>query len=147
MSTLKTYTITGTSFEGSLVFKYDLNGSLQSYELDGELNDVQKKWLYNGRFPFNEVGIRTFMSINNFTVHGGELDLSFDHFWDAYAFKVGKKPMAANIWKRMSKADKIAALTGIKPYDAHLRRHLQREKANPTTYLNQRYWENEWNKY
>lgn len=147
MSLTKTYTITGTSFTGAMVFKYDLKGVLIHFDLDGELNDVQKAWLFKGRFPLTEEGIKMFAAITNFTVIGGELDLSFENFWNAYTYKVGKKIMAENIWKRLSKADKIAALSGIKPYDTHLRRHIQKEKAHATTYLNQRYWENEWNKY
>lgn len=147
MSTLKTYTVTGTSFTGSLIFRYDLDGALASYELDGELTKQQREWLFNGRFPLYEAGIKQFVSIINFTVHGGELDLSFEHFWNSYGYKIGKKPMAENNWKRMSRADKISALSGIKPYNSYLARHLHREKVHATTYLNQKYWEQEWNKY
>lgn len=147
MSVLKTYTITGSSFTGTLVFKYDVNGVLANFDLDGELSDKQRAWLFSHRFPFQESGIKMFSGIVNFTVFGGNLDLSFDNFWNAYNYKIGKKPMAENIWKRMSKADQIAALSGIKPYDSHLARHIMKAKAHATTYLNQRYWENDFGKY
>lgn len=147
MSIGKKYTVTGTSFTGSLVFDYDLNGVLTGFDLDGELTPQQLTWLYSGRFPFNEAGIKMFNAIKNFTVFGGELDLSFENFWNMYGYKIGKKVMAENIWKRMSKADKIKALTAIKPYNSHLARHVRKDKAHASTYLNQRMYENDFNKF
>lgn len=147
MSIIKTYTITGTSFKGAMIFKYDFKAVLIGFDLDGELDQKQESWLYSDKFPFTESGIKMFVGIRNFTVHGGELDLSFEYFWNAYGYKIGKKPMAENIWKRMSKADKIGALSGIKPYNSYLVRHIQQAKVHATTYLNQSYWEREWNKY
>lgn len=141
------YTVTGTTFKGSIVFKYDASGTLVAYELDGELNGQQIDWLFTDKFPLKETGIRMFQAIKNFTVQRGELDLSFDAFWNAYGYKVGKKPMAENIWKRMNKADKMGAMAGIKPYNSYLVRHIQQEKAHATTYLNQRYWEQDWGRH
>jgi hypothetical protein len=67
-------------------------------------------------------------------------DDSFLEFWDRYGVKKSK-PAAARAWKRLSKADKDAALAGIDAYKGTVRdsQFLQ----HPSTYLNQRTWENE----
>jgi hypothetical protein len=67
-------------------------------------------------------------------------DDSFLMFWEAYELKKGK-PAAMKAWKRLSKADRDAAIEGIAPY----RRSISDKKyqRHPATYLNKRTWDDE----
>ena len=73
-----------------------------------------------------------------------DLDLSFDAFWNTYNNKVGKKKMAESSWNNLSKANKIKALMAIPRYNNNLRLNPGIQKAYPTTFINQEYYNNEY---
>ncbi|MCH4824277.1 hypothetical protein ML462_13965 [Gramella lutea] len=141
-----TYTVTGKNSPIVWQFKYHLNGLLAEFKLlEGELDAKQINWLFvKGKFPYREDQIKQWNTIPEFDIKIGEPDLSFDSFWNAYGNKVGKKKMAENTWKKLSKADKLKALEAIKHYNNYLSRKHGIDKAHPTTYLNQEYYHNEW---
>ena len=67
-------------------------------------------------------------------------ETGFNEFWDAYGKKTGTK-RAFSAWKRLTKRQRIAAMAGVKDYvrstpDVRFRK-------NPTTWINQRCWEDE----
>ena len=140
----KEYHIIGSSFSGIMVFKYCLNGYLTSFELkDADVfSKQQASWLFSRHFPYQENQINNFKSVKNFTVTEGKFDLSFETFWNAYSNKV-KRVVTEKAWEKLSDVDKIAALAGIKHYDRYLSRKRGQAKAHGATYLNQRYWEDD----
>jgi len=144
-----TYTVKSKKDGFVWEFKYSLNGHLKSFKLlQGQLSETQTNWLFTGgNFPYN-VEIMTSVWMvklkKNFETTVGEADLSFENFWNTYAHKVGKKKMAENAWQKMSKANKIKALIGIKKYENNLRLYPGQAKAHPSTYLNQEYYNNEY---
>lgn len=144
MSVLKEYNVIGTTFKGLMVFKYNLNGVLVAFECkDVELNETQIQWLFSRHFPYKEQQISQFKAIQNFTVTEGKFDLSFDAFWKAYNHKV-KKVMSEKAWNKLNDSDKMNAIAGIRHYNGYLARKRNMEKAHGSTYLNQRYWEDNW---
>ncbi|MDC9722393.1 MAG: hypothetical protein PSN34_06425 [Urechidicola sp.] len=141
---LKTYNIIGSSFKGVMVFKYDLNGILVAFELqDVVMNQQQVAWLFSRHFPYKEGQINNYRAYRNFTVTEGEFDLTFDMFWDAYKHKV-KREMSIKAWNKLSDSDKMKALVNIKHYDGYLARKRNMEKAHASTYLNQKYFNDQW---
>lgn len=146
MHPVTTYTITGKNTGHIWQFKYRLNGVFDSWQiLEGELTEQQAIWLFNpARFPYTETMCQGWRCIKNFDVVVGEPDLSFETFWSAYNYKVGKKVSTQKSWERLSKADRLAAIKGIAKYNRFLARKHGLEKAYPSTYINQRQWENEY---
>ncbi len=144
MSALKEYSIIGSSFKGVMVFKYFLNGTLAAFQLsDGyEMNEKQQIWLQR-HFPFTEEKISHFKAIRNFTVTEGEFKVTFDDFWLAYKMKIGKEA-ALKAWKKLSTDEQIKSIAGIKPYAGYLARKRGIEKARASTYLNGKYFNDEW---
>lgn len=142
----RTYLLIGKTLGITMEFKYDLNGHLTNFKiLEGELNESQEAWLFSHRFPYQEKKMDIMKTVDYFEVTESDPDLSFDAFWTAYGYKLGKKVQAQNAWNRLSKGERIAALAGIKPYDNYLKRHNGGiAKAYPASYLNQRYWENDY---
>lgn len=136
------YTVKGKNFPVIWEFSYDTEGFLVEFKiLEGQLNEKQINWLFHkNRFPYTEQGINSWSGIKNIEVIKGKPDLSFDKFYNTYNHKV-KKVVAQRTWKRLSKVDRINAIAGIRPYDNHLKRNTNKPKAYPATYLNQRYWE------
>ncbi len=140
----KTYNIIGTDFKGIMVFKYNLNGVLTAFELNDaeELTEAQINWLFSRHFPYREPQIKNLRAIKQFTVTEGEFNLEFLMIWNAYKYKV-KKVLAEKAWEKLSDDDKIRAIAGIRHYDAFLVRKRNQDKAYLSTYLAQRYWEDE----
>ena len=64
--------------------------------------------------------------------------VTFEEFWEAYDYKVGKKKAEA-VWAQKTEGDRIKALRAIKPYNYHLATN-PRAKLHPETFLrNERY--------
>lgn len=136
-----TYTVTGNYHPIYWVFKYHLNGALAAFIIqEGELTEKQQEWLFkSGEFPYHETQIKTWKNSKVFNLEIGEPDLSFETFWTAYNHKI-KKQLTQKAWSRLSRKDKMDALTAIKAYDGYLKRKGT-AKAHGATYINQRYWE------
>ena len=148
MELSSTYTVKHNEAAIVWEFKYDLNGHLISFKvLDKPLSDSQIKFLIgDNKFPIVEsimkdVWIKAKKSV--FEIIIGSPDLSFDSFWNHYNHKV-KRMATETAWKRLSKKDQLDAIKGIKAYDGRLRRKGI-AKANGSTYINQRYWEDDHN--
>jgi len=140
----KIYFVTGASFSGILVFKYHLNGDLAVFELqEAELDNKQRNWLFSKNFPYYENQIDLFRKLKEFDVKSEIPTFTFDDFYTAYNYKV-KRVVAERAWKKLTQVDKMNAVAGIKKYDGFLHRKVSQSKANPATYLNQRYWEDEY---
>lgn len=70
-------------------------------------------------------------------------DLSFNAFWEAYAYKVGKRERAMKLWASMSDADKVKCLRSIPKYNQWLSTKFNMERLYPETYLHQARYNNE----
>ena len=146
---LTTYTVKSKNSNNVWEFKYDLNGNLKAFKvLEGILTDAQMIWLFRkGNFPVLESIIKTIWLPNlkqNFEITVGDIDLSFDAFWNAYANKVGKRKETENKWSRMPKAEKIQVLSNISKYNNYLKYYPKQQKQYPSTYLNQEAYKNDW---
>lgn len=143
------YTVTGKETDIAFEFCYDLNGDLIAFKIiRGSLTKAQSKWLFSPRFPAYEKYIKLIWMTDpdfqkRFKIEAGEIDLSFETFYNAYNHKI-KKVKAKAAWDQLNKADKLEALKGIKAYNGYLKRKGV-AKANPQAYINQRYWEDDFN--
>lgn len=143
---LTTYTVKGKNFANIWLFKYTLKGFLKAFILEeGILTEAQQKWLFNpNHFPYTEAQMKTFGNFKNIEVTKGEADISFDTFYKLYKYPTGKKA-AQTAYNKLSKADKITAIASIKAYEGFLFRK-KIPKAYPATYLNQRRFDDEFNR-
>lgn len=70
-------------------------------------------------------------------------DLTFNAFWEAYGYKVGKRERAIKIWATLNDIDKARCIRSIPKYNQWLSNKFNMERLYPETYLSQRRWENE----
>lgn len=70
-------------------------------------------------------------------------DLSFNAFWEAYAYKVGKRERALKIWTGLNDADRTKCLKSIPRYNQWLGTKFNMERLYPETYLAQKRYDNE----
>ena len=139
---MRKYCITSPQFVGEIYYTFDSLGRLLSMELVGveEYSTVER---IAKTCPPNEaviVGWRNYHG-TKLTVTEVQPDLSFETFYKAYNYKVGKKE-AESAWKRLSDAKKIKAITQIAKYN-HWLGEKGIAKAYASTYLNKERFEDD----
>lgn len=137
---MKKYAITSTKFSGEIHYKFDESGVFHSIEIFAALMSDHHKWFCEN-IPKTEARLLKMREqIAGVTINEIPADLSFDAFWRAYNYKVGKKD-AEKAWKQTSEANKTLAIQSIAKYDKWLETKPQ-DKVYPSTYLNkERYFD------
>lgn len=146
MEQFKTYTVRAKTTKAVWVFKYDLDGSLHSFEvLDGSFDEARANWLFvSGRFPYNESVMKKWFKVlrKYFEIEIGIPEITFDYFYNLYGKKTTKK-QASDFWNKMKKADKIKAVMFIRNYKNVCKLYNNREQVDPIRYLKHRRYEDE----
>lgn len=134
--------VTSKAFDGEIEFRYDDFG-LCFYENRAAMSSLQLIHLFKN-FPVGVNQLEGLLkSSKTLTLTRLSIVMEFTIFWEAYAYKVGKKARAEKIWKALNDSDRVLAIEAIKPYDRWLSSKHNLEKVYPETYLSQRRWENE----
>ncbi|WP_312399540.1 hypothetical protein [Chryseobacterium sp.] len=122
---------------------FDSFGVLNSILLEGERwTEEQVNWIFkSSRVPKTEVTCMQFAENRDLDFDYMEIpkDLSFEYFWNTFAYKKGKISVAQKAWKALSASEKIEALL----YIPKLKMQKQIDKTAmpyPATYLNGKYW-------
>ncbi|MES1223381.1 MAG: hypothetical protein ABUT20_48245, partial [Bacteroidota bacterium] len=76
-------------------------------------------------------------------VVAADFEVSFEMFWKKYNKKINKSRCML-LWSKMDKTLQVLAYMGIAGYDKYLKKESWRTKADPETYLRNKYWENEY---
>lgn len=138
MELLRTYTVTSKKTRIVWVFKYNQDGELRMFQpLNGNItNDIFNYMFIGGRFPYDEKQMILFKTrfLKYFEISEDNYDLSIDNFMNHYGKKTRKKETTA-YWKKMSDANKIKALLGIKKLNNHIRLNTWKDKPDPIRYL------------
>lgn len=140
---MKHFVVTSNHYQGELSFKFDLTGRLIGFEINAVLNDEQYNWFFKN-LPKNEAVLLNDWRKNSKTIKILEvpLDLSFEAFYDKYAYKVGNKSKAKEFWAKLDDANRALAITKIDAYNRYLAQ-TQIAKVYPERYLSHRRYENE----
>jgi len=107
-----------------------------------EANLRQVEWLLNN-LPSKESELEGFGKTALLRISHAAVDLSFDAFWNAFKYKVGKKARTRRLWEAMAELQKQTALSVIPRYHRFIAFKHQ-ESAYPETWLNNEMWENDY---
>lgn len=170
MEQLTTYRTKGKEIGLVFLFKYDLNGNLKLFEIaEGELNSGQIKWLFTGylpsdatfenvkdllsklktNFPADESIMRTIWMKDKkynkvFEIEKSSANLSFEALWNLYDNKV-KRFDCEKQFNKLKEADVIKLFLSVPKYKDYLQRK-RISQAHLSTFINQRYFEDDWSK-
>lgn len=146
------YVITGKTINGSIAFKFDLNGILRTFENSAELTNKQLEW-FATHIPTKESFIEPLIKSSDGKLKAEKLDydLSFASFWEEYGNKKGSKEQARRLYegdkvtenkRPVTEGDRLAIFKILPRLNYHYQIN-KKELPYPTTFLNQRRWENE----
>lgn len=151
MEILTTYRAKGKDIGLEFLFKYDLNGNLKIFEVsEGQLNADQMKWLFaSSNFPACESIIGSVWMVekrykDKFEIEKATPNLSFEVLWNLYDYKV-KRFDAEKSFGKLKEHEVIKCFTAIPGYNKYLQRK-QIAKAHLSTFINRRYFEDDYNK-
>ncbi|HLO37371.1 MAG TPA: hypothetical protein VK173_02665 [Lacibacter sp.] len=137
------YYISSQKFSGNAEVLYDADGRLIRIDMSKTNMDVNQVHHFKARVSPAESMLDEYFVGTQVTIVQGTYEVPFLDFWLAYNKKINKARCIA-LWEKMSAADKVAALQGIRAYDAFLLTQPGRKKLDPENYLRYRAWENEY---
>jgi hypothetical protein len=140
------YTITfrGIHATISLVVEYNELGVLRALKFeDQDLTQEVVAFCYM-RIPYLKEGLIDMSSVQTpITIEEVPKDLSFNMFWETYAYKIGNKDRAIKLWTALVESDRIKCLRSIRQYNQYLKQRPAMERLYPETYLKQERFRNE----
>ncbi len=140
---MKHFVVTSNHYQGELSFKFDLNDRLTGFQINATLSEEQYNWFFKNLPKTTKVLLNDWKA-NSKTIKITEvpLDLSFAAFYNKYAYKVGNKTKAKDLWNKLDDANKALAITKIDAYNRFIEQS-QIAKVYPERYLSHRRYENE----
>lgn len=119
------------SYKNEIIFKVTIN--------DPELQNVTLQNEALSKFPMFEPYFIQSMADNKTLVKIQE-DVTFDIFYNLYAYKVGSKSKAKRAWDNLSKKDQLSAYHYIAAYKQH-KKTSGEFLQHASSYLNGKVWE------
>jgi hypothetical protein len=139
---MKSYSLTSTTFEGEVIFVFNDENLLQSFDQSGaKLTEAQQVFLLR-KLPRDLVDIKEFMKSSPTAVFTEtRQDITFEMFWNLYNEKIrSSKKRTLKAWQRLTVADQSKAYNFIRKYESSLYPGTQKKYAE--TYLNAELWNN-----
>ena len=108
-----------------------------------EMTDEQKKYLLAQVPARYGEGFEAEFGAGKLRFVFEDCEVGFDEFWEAYSKKVNKD-RCVKLWDKMSRLDRVLAVTGLAAYKRYLAKTNWRTKADPEKYLMKKYWLTDW---
>ena len=145
---MKRYIITSPKFTGEINVLYGLDNKLQFIDfMKCDLTDEQLDYIKT-LMPIHFTNLQEFTSAfgkSKLDVIEEGYRVSFEQWWTRYNLKRNQK-RCLKLWGNLSEADQVNAHFKLGLYERHLMLNQWKTKAEPDTYLRNRYWENDWSK-
>jgi len=139
------YIVTSSKFTGEIQLLYGPDSRLLYIDfLHCDLTDIQIEYF--------KKNVPTYYSDETFKSNFGKSELTviregfrveFEQFWDEYNQKHNRE-RCLKLWSKLSEGEKVKAYYGLVAYGRHLRLNTWKSKADPDTYLRNKYWQNQW---
>jgi len=143
---MKRYIITSPKFTGEINVLYGLDNKLQFIDfMKCDLTEEQTEF-FKSRLPvfYTEKFMEAFGNSKLDVIEEG-YRVTFEQWWNRYNLKRNQKRCIKH-WNNLSEADQVNAVFKLGLYERHLMVNQWKTKAEPDTYLRNRYWENDWSK-
>ncbi len=137
---LNKYLIEFRNTKGGVILGYH-RSLLHHVDIQCELSVMQLNWLWDKFLPFTESELENVRD-PKIKITRMAKDLSFEAFWDRFAYKVGKKARAEKLWEALKEDERASALHAVDRYKQFIA-HTNTAQAYAETWLAQRRWENE----
>lgn len=131
---MKIYQYYSPGFNSNVTLSYN-NGLLVAVDVDAPIQLPSQHRCY---FFTNEADFVGSCKQNKMPFTELKREVSFELFWDKYAYKVGKEE-AKQQWAKLSRIDQEAAYDYIPAYNGRLKQSNE-ARRHPSTYLHKKTW-------
>ena len=153
---MKRYIITSPAFSGSVNVLYGTDYKLQFIDFMKCDMSIEQIDFFKTKLPVSltpspspqERGAEmqaAFGKGNRLSIVEEGYKVTFDQFFDRYALRRNKQRVQ-KLWDKLNEADQVNAYFKLGNYERHLALNSWKTKADPDTYLRNRYWEGDWTK-
>jgi hypothetical protein len=138
------YIITSSKFTGEINVLYGLDNRLLYIDfMKCDLNDEQITYFKDKLPIYYSENFGGVFGRSELTVIKEGFKVTFEQWWNRYNVKHNKL-RAEKIWNKLTIGDQVNAFFKYTMYERHLTINNWKTKADPDTYLRNRYWESEW---
>lgn len=138
---MKRYLISSPKFSGEAELVY--RESLEIIDCSKtDMSDKQKDWLIKVA-PMYERDIEAAFTNSTARIVPENVVIEFEAWWKLYNKKVNKD-RALKIWDKIKVTEQVNAWIGTLKYNKYLSKETWQSKADPETYLKNKYWNNEY---
>lgn len=142
---MKRVLLTSPNFQGTIQLLYDLESKLVIVDLqETQLDTDQSDYLIR-KVPvvYNKETFKQSFGNSQLNILESNVEVTFELFYSTHG--VLRNPDRAKaFWNRMNKTDQIKAHFKRHQYDRYCAMNGWYTKVHPTTYLKERYWEQDW---
>lgn len=124
----------------SILVEYD-EGQIKMLEFTDSATE-QVRYILRS-IPNDETKIIDFAKLIKCRINNAQTDLSFNAFWNAFSYKVGKLVRTNNIWDTLNDVEKQAVFASIPRYHRFIKA-MNQNSAYAQTWLQNRMWENDY---
>ena len=141
---MKRFLITNTKFTGTAEIIYNAAGLLIIIDLANCIMDKVQTAYFKKLVPtiMDDLLHNNPFSADTLII-ASELEVTFDMFWNAYQKKINRK-RAEVLWVKLAKMEQVQAYSGVNGYLKFLQKTPWRSKADPDTFLRDKYYQNEY---
>lgn len=141
---MKKFILTSPKFNGEINVIYGIDTKLLMIDFGKADLTEEQIVFFKKAVPVFTTHLDAFSTMSKLTVLEEGYTITFEMWWERYNLKHNKARCLA-IWNsKLSEADQVNAFYKLGTYERHLALNSWKTKADPDTYLRQRYWESEW---
>lgn len=144
---MKKLLLTSTGYSGEVVIVYGMENKLILIDMQTASMTDEQIQAMKARVPTSYDESSFLKAFNSPTLRVIEegFQVGFEAFWDKYGIKRNKE-RCIKLWDKLSEADRVKAYYSLNGYFRHLAQNTWKTKAEPDTYLRNRYFDNDYTK-
>lgn len=141
---MRRFLVTSSLYTGEAELVYDSNNCIASIQMIATNMTAEQRQRFKAAVPATiSLLLKEGNTLSSCTVVEAEFEVNFEMWWKKYDKKINKA-RCIPLFNKLSKTEQVQDYMGIDAYDAFLKEIKWRSKADPETYLRNRYWENEY---
>lgn len=138
---MKKYLLSSNKYSGEVELIYSpmfemADFSKTNMTIEGRQWMLRRIPMYASELPNMIQGTGAVMVEESLVVH-------FEDWWKLYNKKINKE-RTVKLWDKLSDTDKQKAWIGVMKYNRHLSKNLWQNKADPETFIRNKYWNNDY---
>lgn len=138
---MKKYLISSSKYTGEVELVYSPHLEIVDFSKT-DMSIEGRQWMVR-RIPSHSDGLPELIAGTGAVIVEENVVVHFEDWWKLYNKKINKD-RALKLWDKISDTEKQKAWVGTIKYNRHLSKNLWQNKADPETFIRNKYWNNDY---